>query len=139
MTILVFAEHDNKTIRKSTLNAVTAAQKIGGDIHVLVAGHKDVDVAADFLRGGNGVEGGLADGLAVVIGEDEDGHQITFASLRSRSTSAFASGTLTPALRLGGSLTFSVCRRGATSTPSASGLSVSSTFFFAFMMFGSVT
>ena len=39
MTILVFAEHDNKTVRKSTLNAVTAAQKIGGDIHVLVAGH----------------------------------------------------------------------------------------------------
>jgi electron transfer flavoprotein alpha subunit len=39
MTILVFAEHDNKTVRKSTLNAVTAAQKIGGDVHVLVAGH----------------------------------------------------------------------------------------------------
>ncbi|HEV8096164.1 MAG TPA: FAD-binding protein, partial [Burkholderiales bacterium] len=40
MTVLVFAEHDNKTIKKSTLNAVTAAQKIGGDIHVLVAGHQ---------------------------------------------------------------------------------------------------
>jgi electron transfer flavoprotein alpha subunit len=40
MTVLVFAEHDNKTIKKSTLNAVTAAQKIGGDIHVLVAGHE---------------------------------------------------------------------------------------------------
>jgi electron transfer flavoprotein alpha subunit len=39
MTILVFAEHDNKSIKKATLNAVTAAQKIGGDIHVLVAGH----------------------------------------------------------------------------------------------------
>src|SRR5258706_14235467 len=40
MTILVFAEHDNKSIKKATLNAVTAAQKIGGDIHVLVAGHE---------------------------------------------------------------------------------------------------
>jgi electron transfer flavoprotein alpha subunit len=40
MSVLVFAEHDNKTIKKSTLNAVTAAQKIGGDIHVLVAGHE---------------------------------------------------------------------------------------------------
>jgi len=39
MTILVFAEHDNKSIKKATLNAVTAAQQIGGDIHVLVAGH----------------------------------------------------------------------------------------------------
>ena len=39
MTILVFAEHDNNKVRKSTLNAVTAAQKIGGEVHVLVAGH----------------------------------------------------------------------------------------------------
>jgi electron transfer flavoprotein alpha subunit len=45
MTILVFAEHDNKSVRKSTLNAVTAAQKIGGDIHVLVAGHNCGDAA----------------------------------------------------------------------------------------------
>ena len=45
MTILVFAEHDNKTVRKATLNAVTAAQKIGGDIHVLVAGHNCGDAA----------------------------------------------------------------------------------------------
>ncbi|MBM3367445.1 MAG: electron transfer flavoprotein subunit alpha/FixB family protein, partial [Betaproteobacteria bacterium] len=39
MTNLVLAEHDGKSVRKSTLNAVAAAQKIGGDIHVLVAGH----------------------------------------------------------------------------------------------------
>jgi electron transfer flavoprotein alpha subunit len=40
MSVLVLAEHDNKSIRKATLNAVAAAQKIGGDIHVLVAGHQ---------------------------------------------------------------------------------------------------
>ena len=39
MAVLVVAEHDNKTIKKATLNAVAAAQKLGGDIHVLVAGH----------------------------------------------------------------------------------------------------
>jgi electron transfer flavoprotein alpha subunit len=39
MAILVVAEHDNKAIRKATLNAVAAAQKIGGDLDVLVAGH----------------------------------------------------------------------------------------------------
>jgi len=39
MTVLVFAEHDNKSVKKSTLNAVTAAQKIGGEVHALVAGH----------------------------------------------------------------------------------------------------
>jgi electron transfer flavoprotein alpha subunit len=38
MAILVLAEHDNKSIKKATLNALAAAQKIGGDIHVLVAG-----------------------------------------------------------------------------------------------------
>jgi electron transfer flavoprotein alpha subunit len=39
MTILVIAEHDNASIKAATLNTVAAAQKIGGDIHVLVAGH----------------------------------------------------------------------------------------------------
>ncbi|MBC7803812.1 MAG: electron transfer flavoprotein subunit alpha/FixB family protein [Candidatus Parcubacteria bacterium] len=37
--ILVLADHDGKSIRKATLNTVAAAQKIGGDIHVLVAGN----------------------------------------------------------------------------------------------------
>jgi len=39
MTILVIAEHDNASIKGATLNTVAAAQKIGGEIHVLVAGH----------------------------------------------------------------------------------------------------
>ncbi|BFG81625.1 FAD-binding protein [Paraburkholderia terrae] len=38
MTILVIAEHDNASIKTATLNTVAAASKIGGDIHVLVAG-----------------------------------------------------------------------------------------------------
>src|SRR3954464_9635837 len=45
MAILVIAEHDNKSIRKATLNAVAAAKKIGGDIHVLIAGHQAGDAA----------------------------------------------------------------------------------------------
>ena len=43
MAILVVAEHDNKTVKKATLNAVAAAQKLGSDIHVLVAGHNAGD------------------------------------------------------------------------------------------------
>ncbi len=39
MTILVIAEHDHGTLKVATLNTVAAAQKIGGEIHVLVAGH----------------------------------------------------------------------------------------------------
>lgn len=38
MSILVIAEHDNDSIKTSTLNTVTAAQDISDDIHVLVAG-----------------------------------------------------------------------------------------------------
>jgi electron transfer flavoprotein alpha subunit len=39
MAILVLADHDGNAVRKATLNTVAAAQKIGGDIHVLVAGN----------------------------------------------------------------------------------------------------
>ena len=38
MSILVIAEHDNKALNAATLNVVAAAQKIGGDITILVAG-----------------------------------------------------------------------------------------------------
>ncbi|MDR0702144.1 MAG: FAD-binding protein [Azoarcus sp.] len=38
MAILVIAEHDNAALKAATLNTVTAAAKLGGDIHVLVAG-----------------------------------------------------------------------------------------------------
>lgn len=38
MTILVIAHHDNKNLNTATLNTVTAASKIGGDITILVAG-----------------------------------------------------------------------------------------------------
>jgi electron transfer flavoprotein alpha subunit len=38
MAILVIAEHDNASLKAATLNTVTAAVRIGGDIHVLVAG-----------------------------------------------------------------------------------------------------
>jgi electron transfer flavoprotein alpha subunit len=45
MAVLVLAEHDNKSLRKATLNTVAAAQQIGGDVHVLVAGHQAAGVA----------------------------------------------------------------------------------------------
>jgi electron transfer flavoprotein alpha subunit len=45
MTALVIAEHDNRQLRAGTLNAVAAAAKLGGDVHVLVAGQDCGDVA----------------------------------------------------------------------------------------------
>ncbi|MDO8271299.1 MAG: electron transfer flavoprotein subunit alpha/FixB family protein, partial [Gammaproteobacteria bacterium] len=38
MSVLVIAEHDNAALKPATLNAVTAAQAIGQDIVILVAG-----------------------------------------------------------------------------------------------------
>lgn len=38
MAILVIAEHENGALAGATLNTVAAAQKIGGDVHLLVAG-----------------------------------------------------------------------------------------------------
>src|SRR5260221_2568557 len=103
------------------------------------AGNKDHDVAADLRCRGDGIERRRFDRLVVVLGDDQHAHAITFASLRSFATSVLASGTLVPAFLLVGSSTFTVARRGATSTPSTSGFRVSSGFFFAFMILGSVT
>ncbi|MEO6922108.1 MAG: FAD-binding protein [Collimonas sp.] len=38
MTALVIAEHDNASLKGSTLNTVTAASQCGGEVHLLVAG-----------------------------------------------------------------------------------------------------
>ncbi|AXO13492.1 electron transfer flavoprotein subunit alpha/FixB family protein [Thalassospira indica] len=53
MSILVIAEHDNTELKGGTLNTVAAAQKIGGDITVLVAGEgcKAVAEAAAKVEG----------------------------------------------------------------------------------------
>ena len=45
MAILVIAEHNNAALAAVTLNTVAAAAKIGGDIHVLVAGQNVGGVA----------------------------------------------------------------------------------------------
>ena len=45
MSILVIAEHDNASLKGATLNTLTAAAAIGGEIHLLVAG-SDCGVAA---------------------------------------------------------------------------------------------
>ena len=47
MTILVIAEHDNSKLKAFTLNAINAASKIDGDLHVLVAGNKCENVCKE--------------------------------------------------------------------------------------------
>ena len=50
MPVLVIAEHDNQTLKTATLNAVTAAARLGDDIHVLVAGSQSAAVAEQAAR-----------------------------------------------------------------------------------------
>lgn len=70
MTSLVIAEHDNKELKGATLNAVAAAGKMGGDVHVLVIGG-GASAVADAAKQVAGVAkvlvadaAHLADGLA---------------------------------------------------------------------------
>ena len=45
MAVLVIAEHDNRSLKVATLNAVTAAAAFGVSVDVLVAGHQAAAVA----------------------------------------------------------------------------------------------
>ncbi|MCC6609632.1 MAG: electron transfer flavoprotein subunit alpha/FixB family protein [Burkholderiales bacterium] len=54
MPILVIAEHDNKVLKESTLHALGAAVKLGGDLHVLVAG-ADCRAVAEVAAKARGV------------------------------------------------------------------------------------
>jgi electron transfer flavoprotein alpha subunit len=50
MSVLVLAEHDNASLKDATLAAVTAAGQLGGEVHVLVAGHGSAAVATEAAQ-----------------------------------------------------------------------------------------
>ncbi|MDA8962772.1 FAD-binding protein [Pseudomonadales bacterium] len=54
MSILVIAEHDNASLKSSTLNTVAAASALDGDVHILVAG-SDCAAAASEAAAASGV------------------------------------------------------------------------------------
>ena len=77
MPVLIVAEHDNKSVKPAVLNTVTAALQIGGDIHVLIAGHQCAGAAkaASAIKGVSKVlvadaphyEHPLAENLAALV------------------------------------------------------------------------
>ena len=77
MSSLVIAEHDNTSIKGATLNTVTAASQLGGDVHVLVAGSNAAEAAkaAAQIAGVSkvihadapGLEHGLAENVAAQV------------------------------------------------------------------------
>ncbi|MFT3988499.1 electron transfer flavoprotein subunit alpha/FixB family protein [Aestuariivirga sp.] len=50
MAVLLIAEHDNASLKDATNKALTAALKMGGDVHVLVAGHNAGPAASAAAR-----------------------------------------------------------------------------------------
>ncbi|MEK8046009.1 electron transfer flavoprotein subunit alpha/FixB family protein [Ideonella margarita] len=83
MAILVIAEHDNASLKGATLNTVTAAAAIGGDIHVLVAGHNAGAAAAAAAQ---------VAGVAKVLHADDVGLGESLAENVAAQVLALASG-----------------------------------------------
>ncbi|MBQ0753875.1 MAG: FAD-binding protein [Gammaproteobacteria bacterium] len=79
MGILVYAEHDNSSLKGATLNVITAAKAIGGDITILVAGSgcgavaeaaAKIDGVAKVLCADNAAyEHQLAENVAALVAE----------------------------------------------------------------------
>ena len=84
MNVLVLADHDNGQLASATLNTVTAASQIGGDIHVLVAGDASGDVARAaaavagvakvLVANGDSLGHGIAENVAPLIQEMASGY-----------------------------------------------------------------
>ena len=90
MTNLVIAEHDNVELNEATRAVVTAAQAIGGDIHVLVAGKDAGAVAEEAAKiegvskvlhaDGEGVEKQLAEAMEALVLSVADGYDSILAA-----------------------------------------------------------
>lgn len=88
MTILVIAEHDNASLKPETAKVITAAKVLGGDIHVLVAGHacaevgsqvQKLDVVAQVLLADNAAyEAHLAENIAKLVADIASGNQYSY-------------------------------------------------------------
>jgi electron transfer flavoprotein alpha subunit len=90
MKTLIVAEHDNQTLKAATLNAVAAAQQLGGDIDVLVVG-SGCQAAADAAAAVPGVasvlladnaayENQLAENVSLAVADVAAGYDAVLAA-----------------------------------------------------------
>ncbi|MEH6550880.1 MAG: FAD-binding protein [Pseudomonadales bacterium] len=98
MSILVIAEHDNSALNVATLNTVAAAQAIGGDIAILVAGGNcaavadaaaKIDGVAKVLLADNAAyEHQLAENVSLLIADlgKDFSHILSPASTNGKNT-----------------------------------------------------
>jgi electron transfer flavoprotein alpha subunit len=98
MAILLLAEHDNATLSDQTAKTLTAAAKIGGDVHVLVAG-SGAKAAADEAAKLSGVAkvlladdasyaNQLAEPLAALIVSLSDSYDVIIAPATASAKNA---------------------------------------------------
>ena len=97
MSILIVAEHDNNDLNAATLNSVTAANAISGDIHILVAGHGCVTVAEQaskvagvskvLLADASAYEHALAENVSLLIAQigSDYGHILATATSNAKN------------------------------------------------------
>jgi electron transfer flavoprotein alpha subunit len=90
MKTLIVAEHDNQTLKTATLNAVAAAQQLGGDIDILVVG-SGCQAAADAAAAVPGVasvlladnaayENQLAENVSLAVADVAAGYDAVLAA-----------------------------------------------------------
>ncbi len=92
MAILVYAEHDNVSLKSATLNVVAAAQAIGGDVHILVAG-QGAQAAADAASKVAGVSKVLLADNAVYAHQLAENVSLLVASVGKAYTHILAAAT----------------------------------------------
>ena len=93
MPTLLIAEHDNQALKTATRNAVTAAGKLGGEVHALVAGEnakaaaeamaKVPGVAKVLLAEGPELAHGLPENLAPLVADLAKGYDYVIATATS--------------------------------------------------------
>ena len=94
MSILILTDHDNGQLNPATLNSVTAAGEIGGDVHLLVAGDPSGAVAkqAATISGVNKVliadDAAFANGLAENIAPLITGLASSYSHLLAPATTS---------------------------------------------------
>ncbi len=106
MTTLIIAEHDHAQLYPGTLNTVSAAAQIGADIHILVAGHGLVDIAAacaniagvgrvlvaDHAAYAHASTEDLAALLIAVMGREKYSHVLASATTYGKALIPYAAG-----------------------------------------------
>ena len=91
MSTLILVEHEGGEIRPATLNVVTAASQLGGEVHLLVAGSdvasvaekasKIAGVAKVLVADDAGYEHEIAENLSALVVSQAEGHtHILFAA-----------------------------------------------------------